>query len=359
MQKKILITTGGSGGHVIPALILYNHLFEKFDVLITTDKRGLDFFDKKINKFKIINTPRLNNIFLLPVNFFKILFLTFKSYFLIKGQNIEKIISTGGYMSLPLILAAKFCKLKIYLLEPNLVLGRANRFFLGSCEKIFCYSNQIKDFPNQFKDKIVLINPLVREEFYKIKKDIIKKDQLNLLIIGGSQGARIFDENLKNFITNLSKKHSIKIIQQTNKKNVLNLEKFYSDKNIKNFIFSFHDNFNEIIQETDLCITRAGASTLAELSISNTPFIAVPLPTSKDNHQLENANFYKNNDCCWVLDQNKFEDNVEQILLNILKNREDFLKKKENLKKLNYQNTWINVNQKILSTLNENRISKK
>ena len=167
MQKKILITTGGSGGHVIPALILYNHLFEKFDVLITTDKRGLDFFDKKINKFKIINTPRLNNIFLLPVNFFKILFLTFKSYFLIKGQNIEKIISTGGYMSLPLILAAKFCKLKIYLLEPNLVLGRANRFFLGSCEKIFCYSNEIKDFPNQF-----MISPIFGGWYPEVKSGI-------------------------------------------------------------------------------------------------------------------------------------------------------------------------------------------
>ncbi len=354
MQKKILISTGGSGGHVIPALIFYNHLFKKFDIIITTDKRGLNFFDKKIDKFKIINTPRLNNILLLPLNLLKILFLTFKSLFLIKGQKIEKIISTGGYMSLPLILAAKFCKLKIYLFEPNLVLGRSNKLFLSSCEKIFCYSDQIKDFPNQFKNKIVLINPLVREEFYKINQDIIKKNQFNLLIIGGSQGARIFDGNLKNLITNVSKKYSIKIIQQTNKKNILDLEKFYSDKNIKNFIFSFNENFKEIIQETDLSITRAGASTLAELSISNTPFIAVPLPTSKDNHQLENANFYKKKDCCWVLDQNKFEDNVEQILLNILENREDFLKKKENLKKLNYQNTWINVNQKILSTLNEN-----
>ena len=354
MQKKILISTGGSGGHVIPALIFYNHLFKKFDIIITTDKRGLNFFDKKIDKFKIINTPRLNNILLLPLNLLKILFLTFKSLFLIKGQKIEKIISTGGYMSLPLILAAKFCKLKIYLFEPNLVLGRSNKLFLSSCEKIFCYSDQIKDFPNQFKNKIVLINPLVREEFYKINQDIIKKNQFNLLIIGGSQGAKIFDGNLKNLITNVSKKYSIKIIQQTNKKNILDLEKFYSDKNIKNFIFSFNETFKEIIQETDLSITRAGASTLAELSISNTPFIAVPLPTSKDNHQLENANFYKKKDCCWVLDQNKFEDNVEQILLNILENREDFLKKKENLKKLNYQNTWINVNQKILSTLNEN-----
>ena len=84
-------------------------------------------------------------------------------------------------MSLPLILAAKICKLKIYLLEPNLVLGRSNRFFLNSCEKILCYSNQIKNFPNQFKDKIVLINPLVREEFYKIDQNIIKKSQFNLL----------------------------------------------------------------------------------------------------------------------------------------------------------------------------------
>ena len=68
---------------------------------------------------------------------------------------------------------------------------------MNSCEKIFCYSDQIKNFPNQFKNKIVLINPLVREEFYKINQDIIKKSQFNLLIIGGSQGARIFDENLK------------------------------------------------------------------------------------------------------------------------------------------------------------------
>ncbi len=354
MQKKILITTGGSGGHVIPALILYNHLFKKFEVLVTTDKRGLNFFNKNISKFKIINTPKLSNIFLLPVNLFKILFLTFESYFLIKSQNIEKIISTGGYMSLPLILAAKFCKLKIYLLEPNLVLGRANRFFLNSCEKIFCYSDQIKNFPNHFKDKIILINPLVRKEFYKINQVSTKKNQFNLLIIGGSQGARIFDENLKNSIVNISKKYSIKIIQQTSKKNVTNLEKFYSNKNIKNFIFCFNENFKEIIQETDLGITRAGASTLAELSISNIPFLAVPLPSSKDNHQLENANFYKNKECCWVLDQKKFENDIEQTLLDILKNREDLLKKKENLKKLNYQNSWINVNQKLLKALNEN-----
>ena len=354
MQKKILISTGGSGGHVIPALILFKHLLKEFDVILTTDKRGFHFFDKKIEKYKIINTPRLNNIFFLPLNLFQILFLIIKSIQYLKSEKIEKIISTGGYMSLPLILAAKFCRLKIYLFEPNLVLGRANKFFLNSCEKIFCYTDQIKSFPNKFKNKIVLVNPLVREEFYRKNYNSIKKNQFNLLVIGGSQGARIFDKNLKYSIVNVSKKYSIKIIQQTNEKNISNLVKFYSENNIKNFIFSFNADLSEIIQDTDLCITRAGASTLAELSISNIPFLAVPLPTSKDNHQLENANFYKNKDCCWVVDQNSFEENIEDILLNVLNNKEDFLKKKENLKKLNYQNTWINVNQKILNIINEN-----
>ena len=354
MQKKILISTGGSGGHVIPALILFKHLLKEFDVILTTDKRGFHFFDKKIEKYKIINTPRLNNIFFLPLNLFQILFLIIKSIQYLKSEKIEKIISTGGYMSLPLILAAKFCRLKIYLFEPNLVLGRANKFFLNSCEKIFCYTDQIKSFPNKFKNKIVLVNPLVREEFYRKNYNSIKKNQFNLLVIGGSQGARIFDKNLKYSIVNVSKKYSIKIIQQTNEKNISNLVKFYSENNIKNFIFSFNADLSEIIQDTDLCITRAGASTLAELSISNIPFLAVPLPTSKDNHQLENANFYKNKDCCWVVDQNSFDENIEDILLNVLNNKEDFLKKKENLKKLNYQNTWINVNQKILNIINEN-----
>jgi len=108
------------------------------------------------------------------------------------------------------------------------------------------------------------------------------------------------------------------------------------------------------MQQTDLCITRAGASTLSELSVLNIPFIAVPLPTSKDNHQLENANFYKNYNCCWILEQNYFEEKIEGILNDILINKSDYLNKKENLKKLNYQNTWINVNQKILKIINEN-----
>ena len=354
MNKKFLISTGGSGGHVIPATILYDHLSKKSEVIISTDKRGYKYLDKNLYNIEIVDTPKLANIFLLPLNLIIILFLTFKSFFLLKKKNIDYLFSTGGYMSLPLILAAKILNLNIYLLEPNLVLGRANRMFLKSCKRIFCYTDQIKKFPNKYKSKLVIINPLIRKEYYSSEVKKISNNKFNLLIVGGSQGAKIFDNNLKDLIVDLSKEFSIRIIQQTNQKNISKLMDFYNKNNIENLIFSYDNNFIDIVSEVDLCITRAGATTLAEFSILNKPFIAIPLPSSKDNHQLENANYYLNKNCCWLIEQSVFEKKIDHLLREIFKNKSDLLEKKENLKKLNYQNTWINVNQKILDTINEN-----
>ena len=172
--------------------------------------------------------------------------------------------------------------------------------------------------------------------------------------MGGSQGASFFDNDLKKKFVNISRKFQIRIYHQTNKKNIPILKDYYQKNDIENSIFSFDPNFEKILIKSDLCITRAGASTLAELSVLSIPFISVPLPTSKDNHQFENANFYKNKDCCWVINQQFFEAKIEELLTDIIQNKTDFLNKKETLKKLNYQNTWINVNQKILSVINEN-----
>jgi UDP-N-acetylglucosamine--N-acetylmuramyl-(pentapeptide) pyrophosphoryl-undecaprenol N-acetylglucosamine transferase len=354
MKKNFLITTGGSGGHVTPATVLYEHLSNETNVIISTDKRGLKYLDKDVYQFEIIDTPKLDNIFYLPLNLFKILFLTFKSFFLLKKEKIEKVFSTGGYMSLPLILAARILKLNIYLVEPNHVLGRANLYFLNFSKKIFCYTKNIKNFPKIHKSKMIIINPLVKKDIYDLNEIKNDKTHFTLLIVGGSQGASIFDENLKNSLIEISKKFSIKVIQQTNEKNISFLSDFYSKNNIENKIFSFDKNFSIYMKKSDLCITRAGASTLAELSVLNIPFLAVPLSTSKDNHQFENANFYKELNCCWMIEQNYFNERITDLLKNILNDKTDYLKKKDNLKKLNFQNTWINVNQKILNNVNEN-----
>ena len=88
MSKNFLISTGGSGGHVVPAVILYDHISKEKEVIISSDKRGLKFLDSSKYQIEIIDTPKLNNIFLLPYNLIVILYLTLKSInFLKKKKN--------------------------------------------------------------------------------------------------------------------------------------------------------------------------------------------------------------------------------------------------------------------------------
>ena len=355
MKSKILISTGGSGGHVIPAITMHDHLKDNYDILISSDVRGLKYLDNKLYNIIVVDTPKLNNLILLPLSILKVIFLTLKSLLFFKKEKIQILISTGGYMSLPLCIAAKILNIKIYLLEPNMVIGKANKFFLKFCEKIICYSENIIGFHKKFKSKLKIINPMIRKKYYNKGLKEHDNEKFTILIIGGSQGAQIFDKILHESIIEVSKVKPLKVIHQTNKKNVDTLKNLYSENMIDNIVFSFDQNLNLLIDQTDLCITRAGASSLAEISLSKKPFIAIPLPSSKDNHQLENANYYKNKGCCWVLDQISFDKKkFEDLLLNILNNKEEIFVKKNNLEKLNYQNTWNNVNQNLLNIINEN-----
>ena len=358
MKEKILITTGGSGGHVIPALSFYEHLNENYDVYLASDLRGSKFIDKEIYKNKIIDVPDIKkNILKVPLNIIFFLISIIKSFIYLKKNKISKIISTGGYMTLPICIASRFTKSKLFLFEPNMVLGRSNKLFLKTSKKIFCYSDKIKNYPKKYKDKIFLIEPLLRKEFYST--DIVQKPEIekkiNLLIIGGSQGAQFFETILKNTIIKLSNRYKVKIIQQLNISNFDNLKKFYYNNNIEYEFFDFDKNILKYISQSNLCITRAGSSTLSELTFLNIPYIAIPLPSAKDNHQLKNAIFYEERNCCWLLNQDEINDDILfNKISNIIDNKEDYLIKKKNMKKFCYQNTWNNINQKLIKIINEN-----
>jgi UDP-N-acetylglucosamine--N-acetylmuramyl-(pentapeptide) pyrophosphoryl-undecaprenol N-acetylglucosamine transferase len=355
MKSKILISTGGSGGHVLPAITIYDHLKSNYETFISTDLRGLRYLDKENYKYIIVNTPKFNNLLLFPFSFLKVIILTFKSLIILKKENISILISTGGYMSLPLCLAAKILSIKIYLIEPNIVLGRANKFFLYFAKKLICYSKELINLPKKFKDKQTIVMPLIRKKYYDTNNYQNEDNFFTITIIGGSQGAKIFDTLINELLVKISKICSLKVVHQTSKKNTDFLEKFYKVNKIENKVFTFDENLNILLKQSDLCITRAGASSLAELSLLKIPFIAIPLPTSKDNHQYENAKYYKDKDCCWVIDQQNFDKKrFEELLIKLSVKKDEYLKKKINLEKLNYKNTWNNVNQKLLEIFNEN-----
>ena len=84
-------------------------------------------------------------------------------------------------MSLPLCIGAKILNIKLLLFEPNMVLGRSNKFFISYCQKIFCYSNNVKKFPIKFKNKIKVIPALLRKNFYKLSKIEKLNEKINLI----------------------------------------------------------------------------------------------------------------------------------------------------------------------------------
>ncbi len=358
MKKKILISTGGSGGHVIPAMALYDHLKNNFEIFLCTDERGSKFINKDKYKYEVISAPRLStNLFRLPLTIINLVIAVVKSIFFLKNNKIDTLLGTGGYMSVPFCLASKILNIKIYLFEPNIIIGKANKFLLKLSSKIFCYSKEIIDYPSREESKKIIIEHVLRKQIYDFKAGYNKKEDNNitLLIIGGSQGAKFFDDSLKNSIIDLSKKYKLKIFHQVSLEKMQNLEKFYKENSIENKLFDFEENIFDYISSSNLAITRAGASTLSELVFLALPFIAVPYRFATDNHQLKNANYYKSKDCCWLLEEKEFnEHKLSAILTNIINNKDEYLKKKKNLEKFCYQNTWNNVNQKLIEAINEN-----
>ena len=353
-MQKLLITTGGTGGHVIPAQIIKEHLEDYCEIYYSSDVRGLKYLTSDINKTIIIDTPKLNLNIYIPYRVIKLIYLIFKAIFYLKNKKIDKVISIGGYMSLPLIISAKILRLPIFLIEPNFVLGRGNNFFLNFANKIFCYTNELINFPKKHINKIEFIKPLVSKVFYKFQKRKSINRKFCFLIFGGSQGAEIFDNIFSEIMVKVSKNFSIKVIQQTSKKNVNNLKKFYDSNGIENKIFTFDKNFINLIDISDLCIMRAGATSLAEISFLNKPFIAIPLPTSKDNHQMKNAEYYEKKGCCWILEQKSLnKENLLNFILNLLKDKTDLINKRTNLQKLNYNDSWEYNNHKLKKIINE------
>ena len=367
-MAKILLSTGGTGGHIFPIYSLYTKLKkmkEIEDIKIMTDERAKNFLS--IDDIMIIRSDspfRKKGIIHLIKTFFYIFISTLKCIFFLISYKPKIIVGSGGYVSAPVLLAALIMRQNFILYETNSVLGRVNRLFLPFCEKLLSGYLEIKKLPKKYEKKFFHVGQLVRNEFIemsKINSSIKQKNKvLNILILGGSQGAKVFGEKLPRCFKGLdSSKIQLSIKQQVQKKQTSKIHDFYK-KNIqfKISLFEFEKNIHDFIVESDVVICRSGSSTIAELSVLNKPFIAIPLPSSLDNHQYFNAKHYYDKNCCWLLDENSkdFENEMINILQDIYNSDVLLINKQNNLIKLNKKNAIENF---IKHILNKNGLTDK
>lgn len=355
MKKNIIFCSGGTGGHINPTISAINYFKNESNVVFLTDSRAKKYFTSISCETKILN---INPI--LKRNFFKNFFFVLKFFFsflycifFIVRKKIDIVFGFGGYVSFPVLFAAKLLRKKIYLYEPNLVLGRTNKFFLKSCSNIFIKSNKIINIPYKQKKKFIEVGNIIREEI--INFSVIKKkkenEKINIIILGGSQGAKVFGEIIPDTILKLSKnKHKIHVTQQAVKEQLDEIRNFYNKNNISCKLFDFHENIGELISESDIGITRGGASTLAELDFFNVPFVVVPYPYATDNHQYHNALYYKLRGSGTLLEQADFTSNNLLVkLLEILNNKNDIEVKKSKNFNFKKNNTLELIKKEILN----------
>ena len=361
IKKKILIATGGTGGHIFPAYSLANYLLEKkYTIKLTSDERGLRFL-KDNQKFDLINIPSSplikKNPFKLFISIIIILYATIKSIIFLIFNRPSIVFGMGGYSSFPVCIAAFFLKIKFVIYENNLVIGKANRYLLPFAKKIFVSYENLEGISENYKNKIITIGNLVREDI--IKKRICydeegKFNQLKILILGGSQGAKVFAEQLPLIFEKLYKSGlPIKIYQQCQKNQNNQLIEFYKKTKIEYELFNFTENIIDYYLKTNLVITRSGASVLGELININIPFISIPLPSSADNHQYKNAEFYFKKGYGYLLEEKDIKDKLYDLISNFFKDKSLIKNILSNQRQYSDKEIFRNLYNKIEELINE------
>ena len=297
-NKNIFLVAGGTGGHLFPAVAVAQRDKTK-NFIFVVDKRVEKILKKyKVKNFVVSSSKFNKNIFRLILGVFKILYGTFQSVLLIKKYRPKLVVGFGGYTSIPTILAAKIFNIQTLIHEQNAVMGKTNRLLSKISDKTAISFNSTKYAK---KDAIFTGVPI---RVFKKKK--IKKDKKRVLVLGGSQGAKIFSQIIPKVLIGIKQEYlkNLMIVHQTRKEDKTILESTYNKLNVKCTVKEFFDDVQNEIYNSDIVIARCGASTLAEIEYCKKFSILFPLPTAMDDHQLENAKQFKKKNNCQIYNQN-------------------------------------------------------
>ncbi|WP_022819608.1 undecaprenyldiphospho-muramoylpentapeptide beta-N-acetylglucosaminyltransferase [Fusobacterium russii] len=342
-MKKVLLTTGGTGGHIYPALSVADNLIEKgVEVLFVGSKARMEkeLVPKSGYRFigLDIRVPRnLKNIF----SFLKVINTAYK---LVKKENPDAIVGFGNYISVPVVLAGILQRKKVYLQEQNANLGFANKVFYKFAKITFlAFEKTYDDVPIKYQNKFKVIgNPLrIEIEGLKYKEEREKlglaENQRLLLVTGGSLGAQeINNAILKNWDKFLDNEEII-IYWATGNANYEEISKQIKRKKEKDEIKPYFENMLEIIAAADLVICRAGALTISELIELERPSILIPYSSVKVG-QYENAKILLENKSAYVYTREQIDEAIEEIF-SLIRNEERLKKMRVRIKSLKKSNS--------------------
>ncbi len=362
-RDKIIISGGGTGGHIFPALAIANALKEDFGAenILFVGALGKMEMEKvpeagyKIEGLRISGINRK-----MPLANFKLPFLILgavcKSLRIIKKFKPSAVVGVGGFASGPILIAAVLTRKPILIQEQNAFAGITNQKIAKYASKIcVAYEGMDKFFP---KEKIVVTGNPVRQsiEFSQITKDEARsKLRITapkvILIFGGSLGARSINgvvlRNLNYFIN-----EKIQIIWQTGKSDYKKISSIIENLDKKYILCTdFISDMALVYAAADLVICRAGALAVAELCISGKPSVLVPFPFAAEDHQNYNARVLEKAGAAVVIQDKELSDRFLNEVKEIIHNDEKLKKMGEAASKLAVRNSAEKIKQELMSII--------
>ncbi len=308
-MKKILIMAGGTGGHVFPGIAVAKELSknDEFEVTWLGTAEKMEAQLVPANGFKIefikVKGLRRNGIIRKLVAPLMILRAIFMAYRVVKKVKPDVVLGMGGYASGPGGVAAKLAGIPLVLHEQNAKAGLTNRLLSKIADKI------LLGFPGAFSgDNVQYVGNPVRANVIALRDELPKSfegETLKICVVGGSLGAQMLNTIVPEAIA-IARKNgaNIKIIHQTGKGNSEQVKSQYQKLGIEDAeVSDFIDDMASLYKNNHLIICRAGALTVAEITVAAIPAIFVPLPTAVDDHQTKNAQVLVDNNAAIIMPQ--------------------------------------------------------
>ncbi len=297
-KGAIFLCAGGTGGHLFPAEALAHELnYRGWTIYLLTDSRAKRFTTSfPADEIHIIRAATFTSIN--PLAIIRTLAAIFAGYKqtreLVVDHNPSVMVGFGGYPTIPPLLAANRGGVPIVLQEQNAVLGRANRMFANSATAVATGFPLIGKDSTLGEKTVVTGNPLrppvleAAKNHYRPPKD---GEPFNLVVFGGSQGARFFSQVLPKALEAMPPplRNRLHITQQARPEDADELKQAFADLDIQADVLPFFDDMPQRIADAHLVICRAGASTVSELTTIGRPSILIPYPFALDHDQAANA----------------------------------------------------------------------
>jgi UDP-N-acetylglucosamine--N-acetylmuramyl-(pentapeptide) pyrophosphoryl-undecaprenol N-acetylglucosamine transferase len=329
----IVLAAGGTGGHMFPAEALAKALIAGgFGVALVTDKRGQAFGEAQSIAVHRIHASRLPRHTMDRVKAVLDMGLgLIEARRLLRRLKPAAVVGFGGYPSIPTVAAATSLKIPVVIHEQNALLGRANRRLARRARVVATSFATVARLPKGVPAQLVgnPVRPAIAEVRARSYVAARSDGPFRLLVLGGSQGARIFSEIVPAAAALLPEpaKARLRIVQQCRPEDIEAARAAYAATGIEAELSTFFTDVPERLAACHLAITRSGASTIAELGAVGRPAILVPYPFATDDHQTANAEAYARSGGAWVIGQRSLTPSFLAERLTVLMAHPDTLER--------------------------------